>query len=53
MKHAFDEVEQGLVAALEEPDSSGPYRLPSGRIVDVVTGTPPEGVPRIPFRSRR
>jgi hypothetical protein len=53
LKDAFDQVEQGLVAALEEPDSSGPYRLPSGRIVDVVTGPPPEGVPRIPFRSRR
>lgn len=53
LRDAFDQVEQGIAAALEEPDSSGPYRLPSGRIVDVVTGPPPEGVPRIPFPSRR
>ena len=53
LKDAFDQVEEGLAAALQEPDSSGPYRLPSGRIVDVLTGQPPEGFPRIPFRSRR
>lgn len=52
LEDAFDQVERALVAALAEPDSSGPYRLPSGRIVDVVTGAPPEGVPRLPFRPR-
>jgi hypothetical protein len=50
---ALDQVDRGLQAALGEPDSTGPYRLPSGRIVDVVTGSPPEGVPLIPFRPRK
>lgn len=50
---ALDQVDQRLQAALGEPDSTGPYRLRSGRIVDVVTGPPPEGVPRIPFRPRK
>jgi len=52
---AFEQVEEMLVAALGEPNSWGPYRLPSGDIVDVAThpGAPPPGVSLIPFRPRR
>lgn len=50
---ALKEVDQLLLAALGERDTSGPYRLPSGRIVDVLTGPAPECVTSLPFRPRQ
>jgi hypothetical protein len=43
------QVDELLSRALAEPYSSGPYRLPSGRIVDVITDPrPPHGLVCLP-----
>lgn len=41
---AFQQVDDLLARELRRPGASGPYQLPSGRIVDLVTGPAPRNV---------
>ncbi|GAO03125.1 hypothetical protein [Anaeromyxobacter sp. PSR-1] len=47
---AFDEVDELLARELQKPGTSGPYRLPSGRIVDVIVGPVPREMRPLPVR---
>jgi hypothetical protein len=40
---AFQQVDAMLARELRGPGASGPYQLPSGRIVDIITGPAPRG----------
>lgn len=45
---AFQEVDELLARELRKPATSGPYLLPSGRIVDVLTGPAPRELRLLP-----